>query len=193
MKSRAENLIAWVVVSGILVAADQYTKLLAVTHLKGQQPFVLIGNVFELLYSENRGAAFGMMQGKQGFFFAIAAIVLAAAAWAMIRMPGFEIRRYHGLKLCVTMITAGAIGNMIDRTSQGYVVDFLYFKLIDFPIFNVADIYVTTATALLMVLLLFYYKEEDLNCFHLSAERAAEDKAHSGRDTEKRDGKGSGK
>lgn len=182
MKSRAENLISWILVSGILVAADQYTKFLAVTHLKGQQPFVLIGNVFELLYSENRGAAFGMMQGKQGFFFVIAAIVLAAAAWAMLRMPGFEVRRYHGLKLCVTMITAGAIGNMIDRISQGYVVDFLYFKLIDFPIFNVADIYVTTATALLMILLLFYYKEEDMNCFHLSPGKMADEGTHSGRD-----------
>lgn len=182
MKSRAVNLISWIVVSGILVAADQYTKLLAVTHLKGQPPLVLIEHVFELLYSENRGAAFGMLQGKQGFFFVIAAIVLAAAVWAMIRMPGFDARRYHGLKLCVTMITAGAIGNMIDRTAEGYVVDFLYFKLIDFPIFNVADIYVTTATALLMVLLLFYYKEEDLNCFHLSPGKMADEGTHSGRD-----------
>ncbi len=165
MRSKAVNLIVWVVVSAILVAADQYTKMLAVLRLKDQAPFVLINNVFELLYSENRGAAFGMLQGKQGFFFVIAIIVFAAAVWAMVRMPGFENRRYHWMKLCIIMITAGAVGNMVDRISQGYVVDFLYFKLINFPIFNVADIYVTTATAILMALLLFYYNEEDLECF----------------------------
>ena len=57
---------------------------------------------------------------------------------------------------------AGAIGNMIDRAVRGYVVDFFYFRLIDFPIFNVADIYVTVTMILLLILILFYYKEEDL-------------------------------
>ena len=86
----------------------------------------------------------------------------------MLRMPGWQEKRYHWLKLCVIMITAGAVGNMIDQVSQGYVVDFLYFKLINFPIFNVADIYVTTATALLFVVLCFYYKEEELDIFRFS-------------------------
>jgi len=176
MKNRISNLAVWIAVSGLLVLADQYTKHLAVKLLMGRPPVVLISGVFELLYSENQGAAFGIMQGKQGFFFVIAVVVLAAAAWAMVRMPGFQARRYHGLKLCITMITAGAAGNMIDRVLQGYVVDFLYFKPIDFPVFNVADIYVTTATALLMVLLLFYYKEEELECFRICsrAEKAPE-------------------
>ena len=73
--------------------------------------------------------------------------------------------RYTGLRICTILITAGALGNMVDRTTQGYVVDFLYFRLIDFPIFNVADIYVTTATAALLCLLCFFYKEEDLAVF----------------------------
>ncbi len=69
------------------------------------------------------------------------------------------------------MITAGALGNMADRVSQGYVVDFLYFKLIDFPIFNVADIYVTTATAILILLMLFFYSESDMEIFRLRGGR----------------------
>ena len=60
------------------------------------------------------------------------------------------------------MIVSGAAGNLIDRVVQGYVVDFLYFKLIDFPIFNVADCYVTVATAILLFLLMFYYSDEEL-------------------------------
>ena len=58
--------------------------------------------------------------------------------------------------------TAGAIGNFIDRITQQYVVDFLYFKLIDFPIFNVADIYVTCAAFAMILLGFFYYKDEDV-------------------------------
>ena len=65
------------------------------------------------------------------------------------------------------LICSGAIGNMIDRVSRGYVVDFFYFKLINFPIFNVADCYVTVAAFLLIVLIFFYYKEEELGWFTL--------------------------
>ena len=168
MKNKAGNLLSWAAVSAVLIGLDQYTKALAVAHLKNQQPFIIWDGVFELLYSENRGAAFGLLQGRQGFFFLIGIVVLAAAGYAMIRMPGWQEKRYHWLKICVIMITAGAVGNMIDRTTQGYVVDFLYFKLINFPIFNVADIFVTTATALLFVVLCFYYKEEELEIFSFS-------------------------
>ena len=59
------------------------------------------------------------------------------------------------------LLTAGAFGNLFDRIKQDYVVDFFYFELIDFPIFNMADIYVTCGMALLIVLGFFYYKEED--------------------------------
>ncbi len=165
MKTRGFNLLSWAALSLALVLFDQYTKLLAVAHLKGKTPFVILDGVFELLYSENRGAAFGMLQGKQGFFFVIGAVVVAAAIYVMWRMPGWSSLRYLGLRVCTILITAGALGNMVDRTSQGYVVDFLYFKLIDFPIFNVADIYVTTATAALLLFLCFFYKEEDLAIF----------------------------
>lgn len=67
------------------------------------------------------------------------------------------------LHLLLSLIAAGAIGNMIDRIRLDYVVDFIYIVLINFPIFNVADIYVSVATAILVILLLFVYKEQDLN------------------------------
>ena len=156
MKNKAGNLLSWAAVSAVLIGLDQYTKALAVAHLKNQQPFIIWDGVF------------GLLQGRQGFFFLIGIVVLAAAGYAMIRMPGWQEKRYHWLKICVIMITAGAVGNMIDRITQGYVVDFLYFKLINFPIFNVADIFVTTATALLFVVLCFYYKEEELEIFSFS-------------------------
>ena len=168
-RKRVDNLIVWAVFSCFLVLLDQYTKYLAVSCLKGQEPLVILQGVFELLYSENRGAAFGMLQGQQFFFFVIGILVLLTAAYGMWRLPSWKDSHYRWLALCITLITAGAAGNMLDRVSQGYVVDFLYFSLIDFPIFNVADIYVTTATAALLILLLFYYTEEDLEIFHLAS------------------------
>lgn len=144
-----------------LTVLDQWTKSLATAHLKGKTPFVIWDGVFELFYSENRGAAFGMLQGKQTFFLIIALCVFGFILYAMAKLPA--ARRYVPMELCLMAVASGAAGNLIDRVSQGYVVDFLYFRLIDFPIFNVADCYVTVATALLMVLLLWYYRDEEFD------------------------------
>lgn len=164
MTQKSKQIIGFLIGLFLAVGLDQWTKYLAVVRLKGQEPFVIWENVFEFLYSENRGAAFGMMQGKQFFFFLVAAAVILGVAYLMYRMPADK--RYLPLVICLFLITAGAIGNMIDRIRLGYVVDFLYFSLIDFPIFNVADCYVTIATGLAMLLILFHYKETDLEVFY---------------------------
>lgn len=143
------------------VALDQFTKYMACTHLKGKEAVVLMKNVFELRYLENRGAAFGMFQGQKYIFLIIGVLMLLAGTYFYVRMP-FE-RRYSYLRYCIICIMTGAVGNMIDRVFYNYVVDFFYFSLIDFPIFNVADIYVTVTTVILLLLILFYYKEEDLD------------------------------
>ena len=153
----------------ILVGLDQWTKGLVVKYLKGNPPAVLWEGVFEFRYSENRGAAFGMLQEQQGFFFLIALLVLAAIIFVLVRMPAD--RRYRPLAVCLMALGAGAMGNMIDRVSQGFVVDFLYFKLINFPIFNVADCYVTLSAFGLVLLILFYYKDEDMACFSLKGQK----------------------
>ena len=165
MKQKRSFFTSFLIGFVILVGLDQWTKGLAVKHLMNQPPFVIWDGVFELLYSENRGAAFGMMQGKQFFFFLIALVVLAAVVYLLWKMPVTE--RYMPMAVCLMMVSAGAVGNMIDRVSQGYVVDFLYFKLINFPIFNVADCYVTISAFLLILLVFFYYREEEMACFSL--------------------------
>lgn len=145
----------------LLILLDQVTKLLALQNLKGQNPVTLIPDVFQLLYVENRGAAFGILQNRQWVFLIITVIVLAALVWTLPKIP--QERHFLPLTLCLCFIGAGAVGNMIDRIFRGYVVDFFYFKLIDFPVFNVADIYVTTAAVILIVLIVFLYKEEDFD------------------------------
>lgn len=122
---------------------------------------MLIRNVFQLEYLENRGAAFGILQNRQEIFCLITILALLGLTFLFVRMPASP--RYRPMSICYVLFMAGALGNFIDRTLQGYVIDFFYFKWINFPIFNVADIYVTTAVILLLVLVLFYYKEEELD------------------------------
>lgn len=163
MKQKTRQILGFITGVALAIGLDQWTKYLAVAGLRGKDAFVIWDGVFELQYLENRGAAFGMMQGKQFFFFLVAAVVLVVAAYLLYKMP--VTKRYLPLLICMCLVVAGAIGNMIDRVSLGYVVDFLYFKLIDFPIFNVADCYVTVATAAAAVLLMFSYREEELAVF----------------------------
>ena len=142
------------------VVLDQYTKVLAVENLKdGAIP--LIEGVFELRYLENRGAAFGMLQNQQTFFLIIGIVTLIAVAIIYARMP--HTKRYLPLRVCLVSIVTGAIGNMIDRIRLDYVIDFLYFKLINFPIFNVADIFATCAAIALILLLIVYYNDDDID------------------------------
>lgn len=142
-----------------LIALDQLTKLWAKTRLMGHEDISVIKNVFSLHYLENRGAAFGMLENQQVFFIIITAISLFAVGYLCYRLP--KEKKYLPLELIALFIVAGAVGNLIDRVKNGYVIDFFYFELIDFPVFNVADCYVTCSAFLLVILVLFYYKEED--------------------------------
>lgn len=154
------NIIISIVGCAMLILFDQYTKSLAVSKLMGKDPFVMIEGVFQLRYLENRGAAFGILQNQKVFFIIMGSIILAAIIYIFLKMP--EGKKYFPLRLVCIFMSAGAIGNMIDRIINNYVIDFFYFELIDFPIFNVADCYVTLSAALLIILFLFYYSEKDL-------------------------------
>ena len=127
----------------LLIAADQATKLLAVARLKDQAPFVLLPGVLELRYLENRGAAFGILQGQKIFLVLFTGLLSALIIYFYFRVP--EGKRHLPVRIFLIMLFSGAIGNFIDRCRLDYVIDFIYFKLIDFPIFNVADCYVTIA------------------------------------------------
>ena len=145
---------------GTAIFIDQITKYFAVAYLKNNHAKVLIDGVFELQYLENRGMAFGILQNKQ-FLFVVGALVICGAILLIYgRIP--YTKKYMPLRICSILLIAGAVGNLIDRVRLNYVIDFFYFKLIDFPIFNVADCYVTVATAVLLILLMKVYSDEDL-------------------------------
>ena len=161
MMKRASLLVTDFMLFVILVIADQLTKHLAVVRLKNQAAYNLINGILEFNYLENRGAAFGVLQNQKYFFVFVALIFIGVIVFVLIKVPAQK--KYYSLNILLVMIAAGAVGNMIDRVRYDYVVDFIYLVCIQFPIFNVADIYVTTATVILVFQILFVYKTNDFN------------------------------
>ena len=145
----------------LLVLCDQAAKHLAEINLKQKQDIRLIPDVLHLhyLYPENRGIAFGMMQGKVLLFAVITGLMMAAILFVLIRIP--KNRHYLVMTVTCILLFAGAGGNLIDRVFRGYVIDFIYFILIDFPVFNLADVFVVTGGILLILSGLLIYKNED--------------------------------
>ena len=176
------------VVSILLILFDQITKFMAATGLKNKPSFVIIDGVFELKYLENQSAAFSFdpisfihkifhityfdihpqafLNCKMAFFIVLTIIVLILIAILYQRIPWN--RHFLPLNVILMGFFAGAIGNVIDRMIHHYVIDFFYFSLINFPIFNVADIYVTLSAIALILVIFFYYKEEDYAVFFSS-------------------------
>ena len=145
-------------ITALLIIFDQYTKHLAVKGLGDGKHIPLIPGVLELAFIRNRGAAFGILQDARIFFFIITAVAFCVIGYVLFRIP--RTSYYTPLRICLYFIAAGAAGNLIDRILLSYVRDFIYFSLIDFPIFNVADIYITCSAFALVLLMIFYYKDD---------------------------------
>lgn len=157
----AGKLIPAIISVVILVILDQMSKFY-ITHtldLYGSIP--IVEDVFELHYIQNAGAAWGLLQNRQLLFYIITGIVLILGCFVYYRCVKFNL--FQDIRVVLILILSGAIGNFIDRLRLQYVIDFLYFKLINFPVFNVADCYVTIGVFLLFILVLFKYKEEDFD------------------------------
>ncbi len=162
---------AGILAVALLVGFDQLTKHLASTYLQ-DGPFVLWDGVFELHYSINRGAAFGILQEQRWLFVLVTVVIVLLVLYIYSRIP--MVKKYLPLHiLCVTVL-AGALGNFIDRISAGFVVDFLYFKLINFPVFNVSDCYITCSCVAFILLIFFYYGDGDFAFLSLKKKQEAD-------------------
>lgn len=150
-----------VICIAFLTSIDQFTKFVIKSKFKLYESKELIKNIFSITYIQNKGAAWGVMQGRRIFFLILTALVVIGCFYILYNTIGNH--KHIMLTISVTVLISGAIGNMIDRFKYGYVIDFFDFKLIDFPVFNVADIYVTLSMIFIFILLIFKYKEEDIN------------------------------
>ena len=148
----------YLLLAGLLLAGDQLIKGWAIEVLKPAASIDIIPNVLSLHYHENFGAAWGILQGQRWLLLAVTGVVLA------VLLAGLLLGKFQGplMRTSITLILAGGLGNLLDRAFHpgGFVVDYIYFEPINFPIFNLADICVCIGTALLAVYVLFLEKKE---------------------------------
>ncbi len=155
-----KNSILAIVSVFLLIGLDQLVKFLITSHMALYDTIPVIKNIFHITYIQNRGAAWGSLQGKRIFLLVVTLLVLAFLVYFYIKM--LRLNKYKDLRILFIFIFSGAVGNMIDRIRLGYVIDMFDFRLINFPIFNVADIYVTCSMIILLIIILFKYKDNEL-------------------------------
>ncbi len=150
-----------------IVGLDQWTKFLTLKYIQGTDGFYIIDRVLRICFVKNEGMAWGMLQNKQVLFIVLTPIVIAGLVYVYYKLP-FE-KKYIPMRICDIFLAGGAVGNFIDRLFRGeklchgYVVDMIYVEIIDFPVFNIADSFITVGFAMLIVLMLFVYKESDFD------------------------------
>lgn len=149
-------LFVYLFIAAALVGVDQLTKYWAVIYLKDQPNIQIWPNVFELEYRENTGAAFSLFRDHVWLLSIVSAVILAAIVVTVVRIKLPNIR---WVRIAALLIVAGGSGNLIDRVFRGYVVDFISVKLIDFPVFNVADCFVCIGAFVLLIYVIFIYRE----------------------------------
>ncbi len=148
----------------VLILIDQISKYIVRVAFADGSDFPLIPGVFRFVLHKNDGAVWGFLSGTKNsvLYLTIATfVILALIIFIYFRIP--DTKKYSALLLIITFIFSGAIGNLIDRIFLNYVTDFLYVELINFPVFNIADCYVTVSVFILSYLIIFKYDDNDLN------------------------------
>ena len=137
----------WLAIIAVTVFLDQITKYLTIFYLKPIGTFPIIENVIHFTYVENTGAAFGMMKDARWVFMIVSTVAIVGILFYLIR------KKPQSKMECISLalIVGGGIGNMIDRTLLGYVVDMIDFRLINFAVFNVADSFVCIGAGLMIL------------------------------------------
>ena len=161
-------MLIWLAVIIVTVFLDQLTKYFTVLHLKPIDTLPIIEDVIHLTYVENTGAAFGMMKDARWIFMITSTLAIIGILGYMIYRAYIKKEKMHWMEaLSLSFIVGGGIGNMIDRTVLGYVVDMIDFRLINFAVFNVADSFVCVGAGLMILYLLLTMAKE------VKAEKAA--------------------
>ena len=149
-----------------LIILDQLTKYASRAAFSDGSDISVIPGILRFVLHKNTGAVWGFLSGTQHsvLYLTIATlIILALIVFVYFKIP--DTKKFAPLLLIITFIFSGAIGNLIDRVFLNYVTDFIYFEIINFPVFNVADCYVTVSVFLLSYLILFKYDDSDLDFF----------------------------
>ena len=135
---------------------DQLSKFWVVENIPIYTQTEAIPGLFHLTYVQNTGAAFSSFEGMRWLFVVIFLLFAAGIIWEFTKHP-MGLDRFE--RWCVTAIFAGGFGNMIDRLRLGYVVDMIEVEFIRFPVFNVADCFITCGSILLLAHLFLFNKD----------------------------------
>ena len=154
------------------IALDRISKYFVIRRLKDHPAISVIDGILEFRYTENRGAAFSMLEDQTSFFLLICLVVLVTGCYYIIKSPGRS--KYILSHLLIAMILGGAVSNITDRLIYSAVIDFIYLNSLHFPIFNVADAFLTLGTAGLVLSFIFFYKEDDLNFLRFKEKKIRE-------------------
>ena len=139
-----------------IVAADQITKFLTVANIALYEDVPFIPGLLQLTYIQNTGAAFSSFEGQQWLFALIFLIFTGLILWEYYK----KTMKFTTLEWwCIAAIYGGGLGNMIDRVRLGYVVDMIETTFMEFPVFNVADCFITCGTIVLMVHIALFHKD----------------------------------
>ncbi len=144
------------VIIAALVAIDQFIKLLVIEHLEPIGSLPLIDGFIQLNYAENTGAAFGSFSGKTSLLSIFTfVIIVVGIIYLLIKKRKVDVEY-----VCITLIIAGGLGNLVDRVFRGFVVDYIEPLFMDFAIFNFADILVTCSCIAFVIWLIYdMYRE----------------------------------
>lgn len=145
-------MLIWFAVIIVTVFLDQLTKYLTVLHLKPIDTHPIIEDILHLTYVENTGAAFGMMKNARWIFMITSTVAIIGILAYMIYRTYIKKDKMHWMEaMSLSLIVGGGIGNMIDRTVLGYVVDMIDCRFINFAVFNVADSFVCIGAGVMIL------------------------------------------
>jgi len=152
----------------VLLIVDQYTKFLTVKYLEHGESKEFIKGFLRFTYVRNKGASFGMLQGQRLYFIIITSILLPIMVFLYLKISVImnickeKIKSWHFIivNISLMLLIIGSVGNFIDRIRLAYVIDFLDVQFIDFPVFNMADCYITVGTIGLLIMLLIMNESE---------------------------------
>ena len=149
--------IIWILIMAVIVIADQATKQIVVANVEVGELIPVIKNFFYITYHTNTGAAWGIMQDK------LYILIPLTIGFSLVMIYMLFKTEHKLLKVALSFVLGGAIGNLIDRIAKGSVVDFLdfYFGKFHFPTFNVADCFIVIGTILLGIYIVIYAKEPE--------------------------------
>ena len=157
---KTKRILLATIIIAILVAIDQYTKYLVVTNM---QPYSdekkIIGDSLVLYFIKNTGAAWGSFSKNTPLLAGISVVMIIFLGYLFFKNIERDDRKL--LRIFTIITIGGAVGNLIDRIRLNYVVDFIYAKFINFPVFNFADICVTVSAFMLVILYIFIYKDDE--------------------------------